>query len=121
MGKAQNGGRMHAIGINYDTVRYPMGLVATVPIIVHLVLIVPLGKLAGAWNFGRTLEAPKFRTATLTILHYFLTQKKAPASRGFGDGFLLDLALRMKGLDKAGPDPSYRNPFVRSILEERTV
>ena len=40
MGKAQNGGRMHAIGINYDTVRYPMGLVATVPIIVYLVLIV---------------------------------------------------------------------------------
>jgi hypothetical protein len=32
---------MHAIGINYDTVRYPMGLIATVPIIVHLVLIVP--------------------------------------------------------------------------------
>jgi hypothetical protein len=32
---------MHTIGINYDTARYPMGLVATVPIIVHLVLIVP--------------------------------------------------------------------------------
>jgi len=32
---------MHAIGINYDTVRYPMGLVATVPIMVHLVLIIP--------------------------------------------------------------------------------
>jgi hypothetical protein len=32
---------MHAIGINYDTVRYPMGLIATVLIIVHLVLIVP--------------------------------------------------------------------------------
>jgi hypothetical protein len=32
---------MHAIGINYDTVRYPMGFVATVLIIVHLVLIVP--------------------------------------------------------------------------------
>jgi hypothetical protein len=31
---------MHAIGINYDTIRYPMGLIATVPIIVHLVLIV---------------------------------------------------------------------------------
>jgi hypothetical protein len=40
MGKAQNGGRMHAIRINYNTVRYLMGFVTAVPIIVHFVFII---------------------------------------------------------------------------------
>lgn len=32
---------MHAIRINYNTVRYPIGLIVTVLIIVYLVLIIP--------------------------------------------------------------------------------
>jgi hypothetical protein len=41
MGKAQNGGRIHAIKINYNIVRYLMGLVIIILIIIYLVLIVP--------------------------------------------------------------------------------